>query len=276
MGQEVNKERCTMNDSLDKIIANAKSVKGLSEYLRLVKEVLIRFDTTPKLYTKEDYFKLILLILRGFKYLNEKEDEPEIEIVNEWEEVLAEDKVPSEKLVKETFDAFNLRLRWLLKSQDQEDSFRDISFIRVLGDRRLFHQMKKANPGALIFFKDTEHPGVQIISAAGEDFWIPKQESIDCIKAQLDALRDSYDKLMITLAPIFKFLQDFDPEDFVKFEDIDQTDSFGAGLRVIGDKDSDVRRKIVLSNSLVTPESDGAMSAQDKAYLDSIDWVEIN
>lgn len=273
MGQDINKGMTgKMNDSLDKIIASAQSVKGLTEYLRLVKEVLIRFDTNPKLYTKEDYFKLILLILRGFKYLNEKEDKPEIEIVTQWEAVLADDKVPSEKLVKETIDVVNKRLRWLLLTQDQNKSFKDISFIRVLGGRALFQKTKKENPGALIFFKDT-YDGTQIISAAGEDFILPANDVITDIQNQLNELKQQFNNLLITLAPIFNFLKDFDPEDFVRFRNIDTNSNInGAGLQITG---SGTDKLIQAKNSLVTREENGAMSATDKVKLDSIDWVEL-
>ena len=119
MGQEITTTILPKgNDSLDKIIENAKSVKDLTEYLRLVKEVLIRFDTNPKLYTKQDFFKLILLVLRGFKYLDEKGGGT-ADIVTEWESTLSDEKVPSEKLVKDTIDLLGSRTIWV--KQDGSD-----------------------------------------------------------------------------------------------------------------------------------------------------------
>lgn len=177
------------SNSLDTLIANAKSVKDLGEFLRLVKEVLLRFDTNPKLYTKEDYFKLILLILRGFRFLYEKEEEG-CDIVTEWEEILSDSKVPSEKLVKETIDYVDRKVKWMFLEHGETPNFADISFIRILGDEHMLHRAQRLHPSSLIFFKNTT-TGEQLISAANELFYLGSSGTDNIVTKWSQVLSDN-------------------------------------------------------------------------------------
>lgn len=90
---------CKGNIFDDTDIDYIESVEDLKKYLQ---DVLIRFDTSPKNYTKEDYGSLLRLIYKSLLHIYSDEAH---DLVTQWNDVLRDDAVPSEKLVKETIDS---------------------------------------------------------------------------------------------------------------------------------------------------------------------------
>ena len=107
------------DETIEWIIKNSGVVKNYDEFLTAIREVLIRFNTEPKRYSKEDYLKLIQAVVSCFKHLYSQDISAWS--VTEWSEILSDDKVPTEKLVKETIDLLDNRLSWI-RYCDPEDT----------------------------------------------------------------------------------------------------------------------------------------------------------
>ena len=60
-----------------------KRIESEEELLKLLKEIIVRFDTSPNYYQKEDYFALIKLLYGSLSYIYEKPSTKPLE----WEEI---------------------------------------------------------------------------------------------------------------------------------------------------------------------------------------------
>lgn len=89
-----------------------ESVEELKKYLS---ELLIRFDTNPNNYTKEDYLYLLGILYKSLIHLYDLSVGSSI--VTEWGDTLRDNKVPSEKLVKETINT---------ESQNRQQEIQDL------------------------------------------------------------------------------------------------------------------------------------------------------
>ena len=78
------------------VIDNTENLK------KIISELLIRFDTNPRNYTKEDYIYLLGVLYKSLLYLYSVDTGSNI--INNWSDTPRIDKVPSEKLVKETIN----------------------------------------------------------------------------------------------------------------------------------------------------------------------------
>ena len=85
-----------------------KTIKNIEDLKKALSELLVRFDTSPENYTKADYSYLMKILYKSLLYLYDVD--PQRFITNEWSDPLASNKVPSEKLVKETIDSGNSSL----------------------------------------------------------------------------------------------------------------------------------------------------------------------
>lgn len=79
----------------------------LAKMQAVFSELLIRFDTAPQFYTKQDYEHLIRMIGNGFYSI--LVDQQKIEIDTDWDDPTNE-RVPSTLLVKTQFDKFQAQL----------------------------------------------------------------------------------------------------------------------------------------------------------------------
>lgn len=140
-------------DMIQKLIDSQLEVISYEQFLSIIREVLVRFDTDPKRYKKEDYLKLILAIIACFKHLYESDYENDFynRSVTEWSEQLSDEKVPTEKLVKETIDAIDSRLTWISNNKENQ---KQIDFINVVGDLDYYNKCKESYPNAQIFYQD--------------------------------------------------------------------------------------------------------------------------
>ena len=85
-----------------------ETIVKIEDLKKALSELLIRFDTAPGNYTKKDYSYLMGVIYKALLHLYEIN--PLSVIINDWSDTPREDKVPSEKLVKETIDLGNSNL----------------------------------------------------------------------------------------------------------------------------------------------------------------------
>lgn len=67
--------------------------------LDTLKEILIRFDTNPKFYQKEDYKSLIKVLIQLSKIIDKN-----LYVLQEWSETPSDTQSPSEKLVVEALN----------------------------------------------------------------------------------------------------------------------------------------------------------------------------
>ena len=107
------------DNTIEWIINKAGIIGDYDEFLSIIREVLIRFNTEPKRYSKEDYLKLIQAVVACFKHLYSQDIS--IWTVTEWSDILSDDKIPTEKLVKTTIDLLDNRLSWI-RYCDPEDT----------------------------------------------------------------------------------------------------------------------------------------------------------
>lgn len=75
------------------------TIVNIDELKKTLSELLIRFDTNPKNYTKEDYQYLMGILYKTLLYIYRSNTESVV--INEWNENPREDRVPSEKLISE-------------------------------------------------------------------------------------------------------------------------------------------------------------------------------
>lgn len=136
-------------DMIQQLIDSQLEVISYEHFLSIIREVLVRFDTDPKRYKKEDYLKLILAIIACFKHLYK--GDLSNWAVTEWSEKLSDEKIPTEKLVKETIDAIDSRLTWI---SNNEENQKQIDFINVVGDLDYYNECKESYPNAQIFYQD--------------------------------------------------------------------------------------------------------------------------
>lgn len=94
-----NNEQCS-SDIFDN---KYKVIKTLQELKAALSELLIRFDTLPKNYTKDDYLYLTSILYKSLLYIYSTD--PENILTKEWLNPHSDDKIPTEKLVKTTIDA---------------------------------------------------------------------------------------------------------------------------------------------------------------------------
>ena len=83
-------------------IITPEEIEQLAEIQRKLREVKIRFDTNPHFYQKEDYQKLIDLLGSGLIHLYN--ENLRTKIITSWEEVIADDTIPSAKLISDTIN----------------------------------------------------------------------------------------------------------------------------------------------------------------------------
>lgn len=88
------------------------NIKELKDFLS---QLLIKFDTSPKNYTKSDFDNLMVLLYRSLLFLYE--NHPLGVITDKWLDPHSDKKVPSEKLVKETIDAESERIEGLISDE---------------------------------------------------------------------------------------------------------------------------------------------------------------
>ena len=134
---------------IQKLIDSQLEVISYEQFLSIIREVLVRFDTDPKRYKKEDYLKLILAIIACFKHLYK--GDLSNWTVTEWSEKLSDEKVPTEKLVKTALDAIDSKLTWI---SNNEENQKQIDFINVVGDLDYYNECKESYPNAQIFYQD--------------------------------------------------------------------------------------------------------------------------
>ena len=82
---------------------NYDTIKDIETLKRILSELIVRFDTNPKNYTKEDYSYLMGLLYKTLLYIYG--NNPFSVITTKWLNPHSNEKVPSEKLVKETIDS---------------------------------------------------------------------------------------------------------------------------------------------------------------------------
>lgn len=97
---------------------------SLDELKKLLSELLIKFDTNPEHYIKEDYLYLISVLYKSLIHLYETNTSSVI--TTEWNDPLRDNWVPSEKLVKETIDSVESQLDEKI-NQEIEDRQSEIS-----------------------------------------------------------------------------------------------------------------------------------------------------
>lgn len=90
-------------------------IQTTEELKKLLSEILIRFDTNPKNYQKNDFDRLIILLYRSLLFLYE--NHPLGVITDKWLDPHSDKRVPSEKLVKETIDAESERMEGLISNE---------------------------------------------------------------------------------------------------------------------------------------------------------------
>lgn len=76
------------------------------EFLDLLREVKIRFDTNPKFYQREDFQKLIELFLK----ISGTEPIIDLELVDQWQKIVKESTIPDGNLIKDTIEYIESRL----------------------------------------------------------------------------------------------------------------------------------------------------------------------
>lgn len=79
-----------------------ETIVKIEDLKKALSELLIRFDTNPQNYTKKDYFYLMGLIYKALLHLYDID--ARALITANWLEPHSDEKIPSEKLVKETID----------------------------------------------------------------------------------------------------------------------------------------------------------------------------
>lgn len=95
----LNVTECTSDLFKDKDIKVIDNIDELKKYLS---ELLIRFDTSPRNYTKDDYLYLLAVLYKSLIHLYQVTISSVIS--NDWHNPLRENWVPSEKLTKTTID----------------------------------------------------------------------------------------------------------------------------------------------------------------------------
>lgn len=95
----LNVEECASDLFEDGEYTIIDNPKDLQKYLS---GLLIRFDTNPRNYTKEDYLYLLTLLYKSLLFIYK--NHPLSVITKEWLDPHSDERVPSEKLVKETID----------------------------------------------------------------------------------------------------------------------------------------------------------------------------
>ena len=136
-------------EMIQQLIDSQLEVISYEQFLSIIREVLVRFDTDPKRYKKEDYLKLILAIVACFRHLYKNDFSSWA--VTEWSEELSDEKVPTEKLVKTALDAIDSKLTWI---SNNEENQKKIDFINVAGDLDYYNKCKESYPNAQIFYQD--------------------------------------------------------------------------------------------------------------------------
>ena len=96
------------NSSENSNIFLPEQEKQLAELKKRLVELKIRFDTNPNYYQKNDYKELINLIASSLIYLYS--DASHAEIITSWEQVVADDTIPSSKLVNDTFELVDMTI----------------------------------------------------------------------------------------------------------------------------------------------------------------------
>lgn len=89
----LNIQECTS----DLFKGDYETISHIEELKKVLSGLLMRFDTNPKNYTKEDYSYLMGLLYKSLLHLYEIN--PISVIINEWDEIPRTDRVPSEKLI---------------------------------------------------------------------------------------------------------------------------------------------------------------------------------
>lgn len=92
-------------------------IDNLEDLQKLITEVFIRFDTNPHFYNKADYFTLLRLISQSLLFLYLWQQDL---IVTEWLEISSDEKVASEKLVRDTLNLLE-QVAWTGSYNDLED-----------------------------------------------------------------------------------------------------------------------------------------------------------
>lgn len=92
-------------------------IDNLEDLQKLITEVFIRFDTNPHFYNKADYFTLLRLISQSLLFLYLWQQDL---IVTEWLETSSDEKVASEKLVRDTLNLLE-QVAWTGSYNDLED-----------------------------------------------------------------------------------------------------------------------------------------------------------
>lgn len=83
----------------------SEEITDITLFNKLLKEVIIRFDTDPSYYQKDDFKKLISLIARSLKYFYTQNSSEELEIINQKIELLKQKLLEFGTISKEQIDS---------------------------------------------------------------------------------------------------------------------------------------------------------------------------
>ena len=113
------------------ITNNWSELEVSEDVKKLLNDLFIRFNTSPKLYNKIDYLKLLQLIYGSLIHLYK--NNPEDLIVTNWQNPLNDTQVPSEKLTKETIDSLDNEITQVNSDLQTEIGDRQSEITRVEG-----------------------------------------------------------------------------------------------------------------------------------------------
>lgn len=111
-------------------ISLPKEIQELEKLKKKLLEVKIRFDTNPHFYQKEDYKKLIDLLGSGL--IHSYEESLKNRIITSWEEVIANDTIPSSQLVYNSLKLIEEYLNYL--NANKQDTLEAGENITITGN----------------------------------------------------------------------------------------------------------------------------------------------
>lgn len=109
-------------------------------------ELAIRFDTAPKMYTKQDYNHLIRCIAQVYETSNNFDI---MDLLQDVSRIVNSTKEPPEDLKKEGYSWLNLETQKMITYIDDNGSFREYvpkegDYFLVLDEFKIYHVMKSS------------------------------------------------------------------------------------------------------------------------------------
>ena len=95
-----------------------ETIDRIDDLKKALSELLIRFDTSPQNYTKKDYSYLMSILYKALLYLYKTKQDSII--TTEWLDPHSDERIPSEKLVKETIDSLEKELTQAIEGLDDK------------------------------------------------------------------------------------------------------------------------------------------------------------